>query len=321
MLKIGRYTCPKVGKGNKVIRPFLFQRNLWIVILCWLPLIMVGCCAKGVGGESKPEDSQHISSSLANPVNGLNFPLTLKTVDVAVANSISTNQSSKTLSEDITIVLNIQDAHVNLYDKRSAAFIAGTRQKLGKIVDQAIRDSKRYEGNKELSSSVSEWFLEKSNIAVVQYLYPSIEASATLKKDKLTITVWVCPDKSSAVELFDIRSGKIKVPTKKEDVSSTKESRAVGFAMLPADKGLGDLAYSYQPGIIYNAPLPETDSRSGGDRIGFIRNNVVVEASTWDYFRPTAEAKWLTTGLAVSAKEVMAILMEIDSCIRYQTKD
>lgn len=289
----------------------------WASVSWCVALIMTGCQTEknevGDRGELAAPAPTNVSGGLLEePTKRNRYPTSVTgldglRIDETVARRVKAARESHVTQEDA-------GTPVVLYSVNDGVFAKEVYRRLADAIDRAVNSSGRYgEMAVPVHSGIS--LLEASGIVLVQEVYPATEVSNTLDKEKLSITVWICPDRPTAMTLFDLRSGN-KNPQIGEGAARGDGLRDARFTTLPTGKDIGEASYVFSPGIVYNAPLPRTDQRRGGDRVGFLRRNVVVETSTWDYFRGAPEEQWLTLGLlSKSAPEVMKVLRELDSFI------
>lgn len=146
-----------------------------------------------------------------------------------------------------------------------------------------------------------------SGIEVLEVTLPGRKVSEKLKLGPLTVRVWVAPDRETTELLFWLRRG---------GVVSESTSDEDPFSIYPAFEQLppgspGEQAYRYWPGLLYNAPLPESDPRAGGALVGFLQGNVIVEAGRDTYFRTPEGTEWLALGISETDREVLLAILRL----------
>src|SRR5262249_33902231 len=181
-----------------------------------------------------------------------------------------------------------------------------TLRSLTDLVQQAVRASGRYA--KEVPTpkpAVS--VLEKTRIVAVAFPYPAVAVSDKEAKAELVLTVWVCPDRSTALHLAWLRQ-RGGVPDRKS-AAEDLQADAPAAARLLAGKGQpGEIVYKYDPQETLSEAVKKGDPRVGHGRLGMLRDNILVEAATHSYSRPEPKGDWFSAGLSRSdVQELMAL--------------
>jgi hypothetical protein len=191
---------------------------------------------------------------------------------------------------------------------------ADSLESIKRVVHEAIRGSGRYPADPPAAGPLDAVLLGESRIIRMMSSYPALVVSETEEREALRIEVWVCPDRLTALALFWFRRGN---PLHEEDtrLAELKDFSSVQglFHTLDAMDSPGELAYWMRAGAFYSVPLERGDPRAGGDRMGFLRRNVVVEASSWTYQRPSPQGQWKTVGMTTTdVREIKALLGTLD---------
>ena len=145
----------------------------------------------------------------------------------------------------------------------------------------------------------------------------------THEKRDLTIDYWICPDRTSAVGLYRLRSGQIL------SVGYGRHSeveRAVAKATPIAERGhdgrfwrsnpaedVGESAYWLDPNSTTQLPRSK-DEAAEANRYAFLRSNVVVEIAIPEYvlLRNGDHLIWLCSSPEYNAQEFLDIARAID---------
>jgi hypothetical protein len=156
--------------------------------------------------------------------------------------------------------------------------------------------------------------LGKSRVVLIEVEGPPVAVSGTEEKGPLRVSVWVCPDRATALDLFWLRRGG-SVPAAGDGPDSLRlDSRS---AVLPEKEAPGEMAYQHLPQEGISVALKKSDPRTQGNRVGFLRHNVIVELHRLTYSRAKTDPDWLTTGLtADDIKDLLALGAALDKRLK-----
>jgi hypothetical protein len=182
----------------------------------------------------------------------------------------------------------------------------------------AVSERRAAERQESSGKSIEVRFLEPG-IVMIESRYASLVISKDEQRAPLTVRFWICPDRLSALAVFWLRRGG--VLSDSSDGKPGLNLEGASDNLVDMEDAPGEATYSFSQAHMFNAPPRRDGERGGGDRMGFIRNNVVVEASTWTFIRTPAGGEWVTVGMmAGGAKEVLSVLRVLDSFIRAQVR-
>ncbi len=184
---------------------------------------------------------------------------------------------------------------------------------LRSAADHAVSLSGRYPRDAAPAGLPAVTEMPKSGVVVLRLAYPGFAVSETEEKEELTVSLWICPDRLTALALYWLRRGGVPA-----DLASPErpEPDRPSYHALRAQDAPGEIAYWFSDDWVHNAPLVRGDPRAGGDRMGFLRDIVLVEAATWTYTRPGAGEKWRCAGMiSGDAREVYAVLRALDESL------
>jgi hypothetical protein len=104
------------------------------------------------------------------------------------------------------------------------------------------------------------------------------------------------------------------VPVESMDPDKVKIHRENYFPLLTGNNAIGENSYVYSGNSAYNLPPMKGSREAGGDRVGFLRTTVIVEASTWTYTMTPPEDAWRATGITSKGwAEVSTVLRAMDA--------
>jgi hypothetical protein len=140
----------------------------------------------------------------------------------------------------------------------------------------------------------------------------------------LTIDFWICPDRTSALGLYWLRSGQIfsvRYGRHSEVERAVARSTPIGerghdgrfWPPKPAE-GVGESAYWFDPTCTSQLPSRGEDEAADANRYSFLRGNVVVEIATPDYVRQQNGGRliWLCSSPQSNSPEFLDIARTID---------
>jgi hypothetical protein len=185
-------------------------------------------------------------------------------------------------------------------------------QTLEAAVDSAIQKSGRYQRATSAIASSKGVLLPASGIVRLERTYPGVPGSDTREDGELSVTVWVCPDRMSALALFWLRRGGC--PASSDASKAGLEKPDARYRILEANEPPGELAYWHEGGAFMSVPQDRGDVSPGtdqSDRMGFLRRNVVVEASSYVFIRISPQQTWKTVGMG-GALGVWPLFHELD---------
>jgi len=236
-------------------------------------------------------------------------------LDDEVSRLVRAMSESKVISEEVAGGLELELDKPVLYDVADSAYDSSHLRAIDNAIRAAVGKTRR--DLRPLSPAGIEALVLDSGIAVLETNYPPIVVSETEERSALSVRLWVCPDRISAVALFWIRRGG-SLPDN-SDVVRSRGISSTHHNLLQGDDVPGELAYSYSIASSFNAPLEKGDEMAGGDRMGFIRKNLVIEVSTWTYVRLHSTGKWVTLGMMDGgSKEATSIMKDVDSFIQME---
>ncbi len=197
------------------------------------------------------------------------------------------------------------------------------RRDLAVRSEVAVGRSRRYKGPMHPSvTSVS--FLPASSILVAEFVFPPVTVSPTQEKGDLTIDYWICPDRTSALGLYWLRSGQIfsvGYGRHSEVERAVAKSTPIGesghdgrfWPRQPAE-AVGESAYWLVPKIASQLPSRGKDEAAVANRYSFLHGNVVVEIATPDYVgqRNGDNFIWLCDSPESNDQEFLGIARSID---------
>jgi internalin A len=197
------------------------------------------------------------------------------------------------------------------------------RRDLAARTEEAVERSRRYERLMHPSgTSVS--FLPASGIVVAEFVFPPVTVTPTHEKGDLTIDFWVCPDRTSALGLYWLRSGQILsvgYGRHSEVERAVAKSTPIGerghdgrFWLPKPAEDVGESAYWLDPNSTSQLPSRGPDEAAEANRYSFLRGNVVVEIAIPEYVRQRNGGKliWLCSSSEYNAKEFLDIARAID---------
>ncbi len=187
---------------------------------------------------------------------------------------------------------------------------------LKKAVHQQVKDCGRYEGLKIQATKPASMVTKAMRILVVTFKFNGYLVTDSYRKDPLVIRFWICPNRATAQLLAWLRRGNELPPgSTLEERRKNFQSHDLGLFYFE-DLNYGEIAYGIWPSYEISRSLPEEDPRSIQTR-AFLRQNIIVEASTRSLTRPSSEAPWTSSGADVeSFQEMDKILVALDHFIK-----
>ncbi len=154
-----------------------------------------------------------------------------------------------------------------------------------------------------------------TGIVRVESTYPAPAASKDLEPGPLVIDAWVCPDRATALALFWLRNARGTMKTMSPEVvrRSLLEAKAKPHPLEPGENPPGERACWNYPRLVIAVILPKGHKPMPADRLGFLRGNVVVEASTVEFRRNETGKDWEAWTIKQCAPDVLAVMRAIDS--------
>jgi hypothetical protein len=208
-------------------------------------------------------------------------------------------------------------------DPSDRAYQEQLRRDLAARSERAVARSRRYQGLVHPSgTSVS--FLPASSIVVAEFVFPPVTVTPTREKGALTIDYWICPDRTSALGLYWLRSGPILsvgYGRHSEVERAVARSTPIGerghdgrFWRPNAAEDVGESAYWIDPTSTSALPSRGEDEAADAVRYSFLRGNVVVEIATPDYvrLRNGGHLIWMCNSPQFNAPEFLDIARVID---------
>jgi hypothetical protein len=203
---------------------------------------------------------------------------------------------------------------VVLYRLADGRYDDESLRRLTDLVRRAVAGSGLYPKGKPPGLRTRVSVLGKSRVVLVEVEGPPVAASATEEKGPLRVSVWVCPDRATALDLFWLRRGG-SVPEAGDGPDSLKlDDRS---AVFPKGEGPGEMAYQHLPQEAISVPLKKGDPRTLGNRAGFLRHNVIVDLRRLTYVREKGDPDWLTGGLTrADVKALLALGAALDKGLK-----
>jgi hypothetical protein len=201
-----------------------------------------------------------------------------------------------------------------------AGLAPGELERLSTLIHAAVAGETRYRQSATTQVQPNVTVMPRTQIARVEMTYPAPPASKILKPGPLTIDVWTCHDRETALALFWLRKGGTwLLDIGSEDLlkqSILSKASPIAAPALTADAAtLGESAYSLNPRLALPILLMEGAKPMPADRVSFVRGNVVIEASTVEFTRRHGEKEWLAWTLRYCAPDVVAVLSAIDKSL------
>jgi hypothetical protein len=232
-------------------------------------------------------------------------------VDQAVVDLRSQVESNAEVRKKVTGDLPMEAAPI-LYRATGKHLDEKVSEAIAALLYEAVTKSPRYATKKPARSKPHVTMLEKSQVAVVDLAFPAVAVSDKEEKGELSVTVWLCPDRATALALAWLRAGGM--PPDKRTVESMTLSS--GSAILRGEPYAGELSFRHLPQGLLNAALRKGDARTLNNRVGFLRRNVVLETRSLHFYRNAANADWLTPGMTEDdVKELLDLLREVDRAL------
>jgi hypothetical protein len=240
----------------------------------------------------------------------------LESIDTDVAALTQILKDSRFIRSRIVGDLSLEDTPPALYRMEGGKIDEKILESVGEAIVNAVRDSGRYSGEMPQVGQATTSFLVKSRAVLIKNSYPAVRVTETEERADLTVQLWICPDRPTALALFWLRRGGT-VPPREANPDEIKIEWST-YRVLEQSGMPGETAYIYSDEIRYSLPLLKGDPRAGGDRMGFLLGNVIVEASTWTYMRgwrrePEPAAVGMMPG---GYKETLDLLGSLDRYIR-----
>lgn len=146
---------------------------------------------------------------------------------------------------------------------------------------------------------------ENGQLDRVRFRLPDMPLGSDRSRKKISITVWSCDSREAAVALLWVRRG------------GSMPQDAVQDLRLGAGTSLWSEGEdsNYRFHNLTSVALPEGNPRAGSDRIGFLRGNVLVEA-TGSTFVLNSDGHWASRGMTKQDETFLwNLLSEIRSSI------
>jgi hypothetical protein len=185
---------------------------------------------------------------------------------------------SPALRTKVTRNLSDLRARAILHDIRGGELQKEVLEQIKNETVAAVRASERSEGLTLRMAPPRVVISERLKIVCVTYSFAGHEVTPSFRKDRLWIRFFVCPDLDTASLFAWFRRGNELPPIAPGDKQLPVESHDLGLFYFD-ELRYGEIAYGICPD--YEAPRlrEESDPLSFQTR-GFLRRNIVVEAST-----------------------------------------
>jgi hypothetical protein len=200
----------------------------------------------------------------------------------------------------------------------ATGFAPNDLERLTALVNAAVAGSARYGQGASNRPRPAVTVMPRTQVVRVEMTYPAPQASKDFEPGPLTIGIWTCPDRETALALFWLRKGGTWLVDTGSDDALKRSVVETGFPvttseMAEAEDPPGELAYRFNPRLAISMLLPKGHEPMPADRLSFVRGNIVVEASTVEFNRRHGEKEWLAWTLRQCAPDVVAVLRAIDS--------
>jgi hypothetical protein len=198
---------------------------------------------------------------------------------------------------------------------QAAGLAPGDLERSCDLVHAAVASNPRYRQSAQVKPRPTVAVMSNSRIVRVEMTYPAPPASKSLEPSPLTVDIWVCPDRETALALYWLRRWGVKFL-----VASPSDKLVKSVVAAPdfgnvkaADKDLGESSYWLYPGVQNASVMTKADVPIPADRISLLRGNVVVEAATIEFVWDEEQEKWLVLFLNQCAPDVVSIVRAIDT--------
>ena len=198
---------------------------------------------------------------------------------------------------------------------QAAGLAPGDLERSSDLAHAAVAGNPRYRQGAKAKPRPTVTVMPNTRIVRVEMTYPAPPASKSLEPGPLTIDIWVCPDRETALALYWLRRWGVRflVPSPPDGlVKSVVDSPDFG-KVKPGEKDLGESSYWLSPGLQNAAPWTKADVPIPADRLSLLRGNAVVEASTVEFVWDKIQKKWIALNLNQCAPDVVAIMRAIDT--------
>jgi len=257
------------------------------------------------GGEPTKEELERESKRTIKGTAMQLFDSQLMKIDKLVEND---EEMHKALAGSLAL----NDKNIILYKTKLDKFDKESLKTVNKIFDQGLDSCKRYENAKKPSLQSEISILNTSNVILVAYKLPSISVSKKENRGNLLVNFWICPTRKIAVNCFWLRRGGNPSLLKKGEKPVIDGS----FLELKDKDKVGEQAYQYYAQMMYSVPLSKKHPNAGKDRILFLRDNIIVEVSTFSSFRSNDTEEWKTSGMSENDRsECLALLQSLDKSL------
>ena len=202
--------------------------------------------------------------------------------------------------------------------------------RLSALVQDSVAKNAMYGECAKIRPRPTQTVMLDSRIVRYEITYPAPPATKDLEASgPLTVDVWVCPDRHTALALFWLRKGGDRfLDTRLRDGSSQSVldptfpmKRSVldaRFHVTASELAVdgdppGESGYCFNPRLEVSVSPTKALEPMPADRLSFLRGNVVVEASTVEYRWHENQKRWLATDLRKCAPDLVALLRRIDA--------
>lgn len=183
------------------------------------------------------------------------------------------------------------------------------------LVRAAVAGSSRYGGGAMTRPRPTVAVMSHTGIVRVEMTYPAPPASKSLEPGPLTLDLWFCPDRETALALYWLRRWGVEffVPAPPGELAKSIAAAPDFGKVEAAEKGLGESSYVLGPRLQSALPMTKADAPIPADRVSYLRGNVVVEASTVEFVWDEQQKIWLALFLNQCRPDVVAIVRAIDA--------
>ena len=189
------------------------------------------------------------------------------------------------------------------------------RKTLTIFINDAISANRRYGRGVRAESVPSVIVMPRSRIVRAEFAYPAPDPTENLEPQPLTIDVWVCPDRLTAVALFWLRDRGFRFldTASPERISESVEFIGGPFNHLKlGDQHPGEIAYWGHPKVGMSAMPTKGQKNIPPDRLVFLRDNLVIEASTDEFVWNVGLNQWVAYSMTKCAPDVSSLMQLID---------
>ncbi len=200
----------------------------------------------------------------------------------------------------------------------------GDLERWSALANAAVAINPRYGHGGKVEPRPVTTMMPRIRIVRIEMTYPSPPASKDLEPGPLTIDAWVCPDRATALALFWLRKGGFRHLDQTSPEAVTRSILAIredAIGTPVGDDHPGEVASWDYPRNMISVMLTKGHKPMPADRLLFLRDNVLVEASAIEYGWNEEVKKWILGPLRDCAPDIAAIMRAIDAgLLKLQSK-